>query len=171
MGALTTRGQIVILNGAPRSGKSSIVAAIQETFDGVWMNLGVDVFVRHVTPERYRPGIGLRPGEAQVGAVSADNAGFFVEQGFYPIQILKPDPLFAELPDSFVVRESHTCEIKQVPAEFELIATNENCRVQAMKHRSRPLWGTQFHPEAWQDEYPQGRQVLVNFFRLAGIIH
>ena len=26
------------------------------------MNLGVDVFVRHVTPERYRPGIGLRPG-------------------------------------------------------------------------------------------------------------
>jgi chloramphenicol 3-O phosphotransferase len=55
-------GQIIILNGAPRSGKSSIVAAIQETFDGVWMNLGVDVFVRQVTPQRYRPGIGLRPG-------------------------------------------------------------------------------------------------------------
>jgi len=43
-------GQIVILNGAPRSGKSSIVAAIQKTFDGPWMNLGVDVFVREVTP-------------------------------------------------------------------------------------------------------------------------
>jgi chloramphenicol 3-O phosphotransferase len=55
-------GQIVILNGAPRSGKSSIVAAIQETFDGPWMNLGVDVFARHVTPARFRPGIGLRPG-------------------------------------------------------------------------------------------------------------
>lgn len=55
-------GQIVILNGAPRSGKSSIAAAIQDTFDGPWMNLGVDVFVRHVTPEHYRPGIGLRPG-------------------------------------------------------------------------------------------------------------
>ncbi|HEV2010400.1 MAG TPA: chloramphenicol phosphotransferase [Candidatus Limnocylindria bacterium] len=55
-------GQIVVLNGAPRSGKSSIVAVIQETFDGPWMNLGVDAFVRHVTPERYRPGIGLRPG-------------------------------------------------------------------------------------------------------------
>src|SRR6476660_1570313 len=58
----TSDGQIVVLNGAPRSGKSSIVAVIQETFDGPWMNLGVDVFVRHVTPERYRPGIGLRPG-------------------------------------------------------------------------------------------------------------
>jgi chloramphenicol 3-O phosphotransferase len=54
-------GQIVILNGAPRSGKSSIASAIQETFDGVWMNLGVDVFTQ-MTPPRYRPGIGLRPG-------------------------------------------------------------------------------------------------------------
>jgi chloramphenicol 3-O phosphotransferase len=56
-------GQIVILNGAPRSGKSSIVAEIQRAFDGPWMNLGVDVFVREVTPPRYRPGMGLRPGE------------------------------------------------------------------------------------------------------------
>jgi len=29
------------------------------------MNLGVDVFVREVTPERYRPGIGLRPGHGE----------------------------------------------------------------------------------------------------------
>jgi chloramphenicol 3-O phosphotransferase len=55
-------GQIIILNGAPRSGKSSIAALIQQTLEGPWMNLGVDVFVRHMTPERYRPGIGLRPG-------------------------------------------------------------------------------------------------------------
>lgn len=55
-------GRIVILNGAPRSGKSSIAAVIQDTFDGPWMNLGVDVFNLHVTPRRYRPGIGLRPG-------------------------------------------------------------------------------------------------------------
>ncbi len=55
-------GQIVILNGAPRSGKSSIAAVIQETFDGPWLNLGVDTFVRCVTPPRYRPGMGLRPG-------------------------------------------------------------------------------------------------------------
>ena len=60
-----TLGQIVILNGAPRSGKSSIVNALQDHFDGAWMNLGVDVFVRHVTPKRYRPGMGLRPGEVE----------------------------------------------------------------------------------------------------------
>src|SRR5439155_15584608 len=54
-------GQIIILNGAPRAGKSSIAAAIQATFEGVWMNLGVDRF-KQMTPERYQPGIGLRPG-------------------------------------------------------------------------------------------------------------
>ena len=56
-------GQIVILNGAPRAGKSSIVVVVQETFDGPWMNLGVDVHARAITPERYQPGVGLRPGE------------------------------------------------------------------------------------------------------------
>lgn len=54
-------GQIVILNGTPRSGKSSIVAEIQATFDGLWMNLGVDRMMQ-ATPERYLSGIGLRPG-------------------------------------------------------------------------------------------------------------
>jgi chloramphenicol 3-O phosphotransferase len=54
-------GQIVILNGAPRSGKSSIAAAIQATFEGVWLNLGVDRWMQ-MTPARYQPGLGLRPG-------------------------------------------------------------------------------------------------------------
>ena len=54
-------GQIIILNGAPRSGKSSIARAIQDSFDGVWVNLGVDAQNASL-PERFRPGIGLRPG-------------------------------------------------------------------------------------------------------------
>ena len=39
---MMTSGQIVILNGAPRSGKSSIVRAIQSSADVPWMNLGGD---------------------------------------------------------------------------------------------------------------------------------
>ncbi|TCN22561.1 chloramphenicol phosphotransferase CPT family protein [Mesobacillus foraminis] len=54
-------GKIIILNGTPRSGKSSIAAVIQNMFEGVWMNLGVDRFMQ-MTPEKYQPGIGLRPG-------------------------------------------------------------------------------------------------------------
>lgn len=58
---VTEPGQVVILNGPPRAGKSSIAAAIQDAFDGIWMNLGVDVHIR-ATPPRLRPGVGLRPG-------------------------------------------------------------------------------------------------------------
>lgn len=61
MDELREPGQIIILNGVPRSGKSSIAAVIQDSFDGVWMNLGVDGFMR-MTPSRYMPGMGLRPG-------------------------------------------------------------------------------------------------------------
>lgn len=57
-------GQVIVLNGAPRSGKSSIARAIQDSYEGVWMNLGVDVWMR-ATPQKYRPGVGLRPGEEQ----------------------------------------------------------------------------------------------------------
>ena len=54
-------GKVVILNGPPRSGKSAIAAVIQAEFDGPWLNIGVDLIMR-ATPERYLPGIGLRPG-------------------------------------------------------------------------------------------------------------
>lgn len=55
-------GQIVMLNGAPRSGKSSIARAIQERFEGPWLNLGVDLIKERATPAALQPGLGLRPG-------------------------------------------------------------------------------------------------------------
>lgn len=54
-------GQIIVLNGAPRSGKSSIARAVQESFEGVWVNIGVDAQMASL-PLRFHPGIGLRPG-------------------------------------------------------------------------------------------------------------
>jgi chloramphenicol 3-O phosphotransferase len=52
---------IVVLNGAPRAGKSSIVKAIQASSSAPWVNLGVDVWMG-ATPPTFLPGIGLRPG-------------------------------------------------------------------------------------------------------------
>src|ERR1700735_314984 len=54
-------GPIVVLNGTPRSGKSSIAAALQGSSDVLWLTFGVDAMAA-VTPARLRPGIGLRPG-------------------------------------------------------------------------------------------------------------
>jgi chloramphenicol 3-O phosphotransferase len=71
VGGLVEPGTIVVLNGTPRSGKSSLAEALQASAGagtGVgldagasWLNLGVDAMAR-VTPARLSPGIGLRPG-------------------------------------------------------------------------------------------------------------
>lgn len=57
----TPYGQIIVLNGTPRAGKSSLASAMQRGFPGVWLNLGLECF-KSATPERHQPGIGLRPG-------------------------------------------------------------------------------------------------------------
>jgi len=51
-------GPIVVLQGPPQSGKSSIATALGDP----WVNVGVDLFGRAVVPRRFAPGIGLRPG-------------------------------------------------------------------------------------------------------------
>ena len=55
-----------------------------------------------------------------------------------------------------------------LPPEFRLLASNDCCRLQAMGHLRRPLYGVQFHPELYTDYYPDGRQILRNFFAMAG---
>ncbi len=54
-------GQIVILNGVPRSGKTTVARALMDAAPDPWVNLGVDSSVASL-PDRLRPGIGLRPG-------------------------------------------------------------------------------------------------------------
>jgi chloramphenicol 3-O phosphotransferase len=54
-------GTIVVLNGAPRSGKSSIATALQASSDARWLAFGVDALAS-ATPPALRPGVGLRPG-------------------------------------------------------------------------------------------------------------
>ena len=54
-------GRVVILNGAPRAGKSTIAHAVQQSSAELWLNLGLELF-KAATPTRYQPGIGLRPG-------------------------------------------------------------------------------------------------------------
>jgi anthranilate/para-aminobenzoate synthase component II len=120
--------------------------------------------MERIEDEPLRP---LRPGEPDMG--NGSPPGLFTEYGFHPVHAVEGDPLFAGLPNPFVVREWHMCEVKRLPSEFVLLASNENCRVQAMRHQSRLLYGTQFHPESYLEAYPHGRTILRNFFRLAGL--
>jgi GMP synthase (glutamine-hydrolysing) len=92
------------------------------------------------------------------------------EYGYTEIEILQPDPLFEGLGDPPVLWESHFWEVEAVPPGFTLLATTDTCRVQALKHDERLLYSTQFHPEAYNDEHPDGKLLLANFFRIAGLI-
>jgi chloramphenicol 3-O phosphotransferase len=68
-------GRLVILNGAPRSGKSSIAAALQLAAPGPWHNLAVDAMWA-ATPARFQPGIGLRPGGERPDLEPFVNVGY-----------------------------------------------------------------------------------------------
>lgn len=92
-------------------------------------------------------------------------AGWFKETGFLPLQVVAEDPIFAGLPAEIVMREEHYWEVKALPAGFVRLAESETCRIQAMRHAERPLFGTQFHPERYDDAHPHGRRMLMNFFR------
>jgi GMP synthase (glutamine-hydrolysing) len=99
----------------------------------------------------------LAPGEGYEGALR--------ERGFHEVET-SGDNIFQDLPPRFKVWHSHCDEVKQLPAGFELTASNETCRIQAMRHTSRPLFSVQFHPELFDEEHPQGARVLENFLSL-----
>lgn len=95
--------------------------------------------------------------------------GLFKEWGFLPVRVTSSDPLFAGLPQTLIVREMHAFQLKETPSEFQTLASSESCAIQVIKHWQRTVYGTQFHPEAYDDSHPHGRILIENFFRLAGI--
>jgi GMP synthase (glutamine-hydrolysing) len=46
-----------------------------------------------------------------------------------------------------VAWESHNDEVLEMPPDFVSLAHSDNCTVQAMRHKTKPLFGVQFHPE------------------------
>jgi GMP synthase-like glutamine amidotransferase len=106
----------------------------------------------------------LKAGEADP---SPYHPGYLKEWGVYPVRVLKADPLFQGLGRTIKVQEYHYWEVKRLGARLELLASSKTCRVQAFRHRSKPLYGTQFHPEVFSDAYRDGARVLENFFALA----
>lgn len=88
--------------------------------------------------------------------------------GFAPVEVVDSTDLLSRCCASIAVRKRHDDEVRRLPSDFRLLATSPTCRVEAVAARDRPWWGTQFHPEAWDDEHPAGRAVLERFLELAG---
>jgi len=93
--------------------------------------------------------------------------GLYKEWGVFPIEVVRPDPIFKGLPKTLLMQERHRHEVKTLPAQFHLLASTPNCKIQAYVHRKKPLYGVQFHPESVPATYPHGPALLRNFFAIA----
>ena len=107
----------------------------------------------------------LQPGETDIHLGYAP--GFLKEWGFYSVEFARGDALFAGFERPLIVKQAHFWELTRLPECLFPIASNANCRVQALRHRERTIYGVQFHPEFYDEEHTDGRELLRNFFSLA----
>jgi anthranilate synthase/aminodeoxychorismate synthase-like glutamine amidotransferase len=74
--------------------------------------------------------------------------------------------IFAGVPSPFEATRYHSLivEPRGLPDVLEVVATTPEDEVMALRHRSQPTWGVQFHPESVLTEH--GYTLLRNFLSL-----
>src|SRR4051794_21517115 len=70
-------------------------------------------------------------------------------------------PLFANLPETLQVWNSHGDKLTKIPQGFKPVAVTENSDYAAIENHARKMFGLQFHPEVAHT--PQGREIIANF--------
>jgi GMP synthase (glutamine-hydrolysing) len=97
--------------------------------------------------------------EALGGSVRPSPAREF---GRAECKVLDPaEPIFRDVPHATTVWMSHGDQVQDAGPEFVPLASTATCPVAAVKHRSRPVYGLQFHPEVGHTPY--GTLILGNF--------
>ena len=69
--------------------------------------------------------------------------------------------LFANLPETLQVWNSHGDKLTRIPSGFKPVAVTENSDCAAIENHDRKMFGLQFHPEVAHT--PQGREIIANF--------
>lgn len=69
--------------------------------------------------------------------------------------------LLEAIPQRTTVWMSHGDQVTEVDQSFETLARTPTCPHAAVKHRDKPFWGVQFHPEVTHT--PHGVEILRNF--------
>src|SRR5437588_5297232 len=83
------------------------------------------------------------------------------EFGRATCRIHESEGLFAGLPSETTVWMSHGDQVQTVHGDFLALAATDTCPVAAVRHRTRPVYGLQFHPEV--SHTPEGTKILRNF--------
>ena len=73
--------------------------------------------------------------------------------------------IFAGLPNPFTATRYHSLIVEEpLPAELEATAYTAEGELMGVRHRTRPIFGVQFHPESILTEY--GHDLLRNFLKV-----
>lgn len=77
--------------------------------------------------------------------------------------------LFRGLPSPFKATRYHSLAVKRetFPAELNIDAEAADGEVMGLSHKSRPIFGVQFHPESIASEH--GHTIVANFLNAAGL--
>jgi GMP synthase (glutamine-hydrolysing) len=86
------------------------------------------------------------------------------EFGPVEVSVSDEDTILQGLRPSFTAWESHNDEIVAPPPGFKVLASSDNCTVQAMRHEKRDVFGVQFHPEVYHT--PKGVDIFKNFLNV-----
>lgn len=80
-----------------------------------------------------------------------------------PVKVVRQNPLFNDLPDTFEAGRYHSWVISEdgFPQELEVTARDEKNYIMALRHRSLDVQGVQFHPESVLT--PRGETILKNW--------
>ena len=86
-----------------------------------------------------------------------------LERGIFNIKIRKKDDIFKNCPKIMRVFDSHRWGFINAGERLEVLATSKD-GVEAVKHKTKPIYGVQFHPEVTRNN--QGYKAIENFLRL-----
>lgn len=77
--------------------------------------------------------------------------------------------VFAGLKNPFTATRYHSLSVRQddLPQVLEVTARTEDGEIMGVQHRTRPIFGVQFHPESIATEC--GHELLGNFLDIAGV--
>lgn len=83
------------------------------------------------------------------------------EYGRAALHITDANDLLPGVPEATTVWMSHGDQVVALPEEFIPLATTPTCPYAAVRHKSKPFFGVQFHPEVTHT--PHGADILSNF--------
>ncbi len=86
------------------------------------------------------------------------------EFGKAEITVIENSRILKGVPKKIIAWENHNDEVKELPKDFVNIASSETCKIQVFEHRSKPIFGIQFHPEVNNTQY--GKEIFQNFIEI-----